>query len=108
MKQMTYENEYGKLVVEQITDYKPVSSIHGVDLPDNCLFYLSMAEKIVLITENLHTQIGFMKRVAQGYRGYLVVHESPSSACVARIVSLKYTGPDAEQEIERLRPRQVC
>ena len=103
MKQMTYENGYGKLVVEQITEYGPVASIKGADVPANCLFYLPMAEMIVLITDNLHTQVG----VRPSGRCYLVVHESPSSACVARIVSLKYTGPDAEQEIERLRP-QVC
>jgi hypothetical protein len=104
MKQMKYENKYGTLIVEPITEFGPVASIKGADVPSNCLFYLATAEMIVLITDNLQSQIG----VRPSGRCYLVVHESPSSACVARIVSLKYTGPDAEQEIERVRPRQVC
>ena len=101
MKQTTYENKYGKLVVEHLTDYKPVSFIHGVDLPDDCMFDLDTSEKIVLITENQRSQIG----VRPSRRCYLIVHESCSSACAVRIVSMEYTGPDAGQEIERLAPK---
>ena len=99
MKQTTYENKYGKLVVEHLTDYKPVSFIHGVDLPDDCMFDLDTAEKIVLITENRRTQIGVMPPPR---KCYLVVHESCSFACAVRIVSLDYTGPSAAQEIDML------
>ena len=98
MNNMKYENEYGKLIVEPLTDNRPVSSIKGADVPADCMFDLDTAEKIVLITENQRSQIG----VRPSRRCYLVVHESPSSACAVRIVSLDYAGPDAGQEIERL------
>lgn len=98
MNNMKYENKYGKLVVKPLTDFRPVSSIQGDDLPAACMFDLATAEKIVLITENRRSQIA----VRPSGRCYLIVHESCSSACVVRVVSLEYTGSDAEQEIERL------
>jgi hypothetical protein len=101
MNNTQYENEYGKLVVEPITDYRPVSSIKGADVPADCMFDLVTLEQIVLITGNRQSQGVFITPE----RCYLVVHESCSSACVVRVVSLEYTGPGAAQEIDRLRPR---
>ena len=98
MNTTQYENEYGKLTVEHLTDYRPVSSIKGADVPADCMFDLVTLEQIVLITGNRKSQGVFIT----SERCYLVVHESCSSACVVRVVSLEYTGSDAGQEIARL------
>lgn len=100
-----YENRYGRLEVESVSDLLQVRNIRGNDFPDDIKFDVMTAEQIVLITDNRQSQVAFQDW-ALGI-GYLVIHESPSTGYVCRIVSLNYTGPNAEQEIERLRPRHM-
>jgi hypothetical protein len=101
---MIYENEYGKLVLELITPYQHISKIHSKEVPDDCFFDLDTAEQIVLITDNKKSQVAFTEWTKNA-KGYLIVHESPSSACVVRIIEMQYNGPEAQEEIERLIPR---
>jgi hypothetical protein len=84
-----YENNYGRLVVRPITDTVPVNTIRLANIPVEARFSLEVAEQVVLITENRHTQI-VVRDVNENVA--LVVHESPSTCWVAQIESLDYTG----------------
>lgn len=101
-----FQNRYGRLEVEPVTPLLQVRNIRGVDYPDDIKFDLETAERIVLITENRRSQIAFQEWTQNG-RAYMIVHTSPSEGYIVRIVSLDYTGPNAQEEIERLRPRAI-
>lgn len=98
----TYSNKYGTLVVEPITEVMPVKEVRLANFPDDAKFDLDTAERVVLITENRRSQI-VVASVHQPVG--LVVHESPSTCWIARIVSLDYTGPNPQQAIEDERRR---
>jgi len=97
-----YANRYGRLTLVLTTDFVPVSSIHGRDLPDEVRFRgFDTAEQIALITDNRRLQIAFVHPLSAEI-GFVIVHNSPSTAAVARIDRLEYTGPNAQNEIARL------
>lgn len=98
--QTKWSNEFGSLVVEPVTGVMQVSSIFGKDLEDGVKFDVGTAEKIALITENRRCQIG----VQRDWKCYLIVHTSPNTAAVVKVVSLEYTGKlSPSEEIARAR-----
>jgi hypothetical protein len=101
---MKYQNSYGTLVVEPVSPLMLVRNIRGVDFPDDIKFDVDTAAKIALITENNRTQLAFQPwTAAKDALGYLIVHETPDTARVVRIVSMDYTGPEPHREIENCR-----
>jgi len=101
---MKYENKFGTLIVEPVTDYQPVSSIKGADVPEDCFFGMETAEEIVLITDNRMSQVAFVSLLGTPLnfnQAYLIIHESANSACVVRVVSIEYKGKhNPQREID--------
>jgi hypothetical protein len=96
---MKYSNTYGSLQLEPIGPFKAVNTIRGVDLPDDIKFSMDTAEKIALITDNRGIQLCFesFKKV------YVIIHQGPSLAAVARIVNMEFDEKiNPAQEIDRL------
>lgn len=85
----TYNNYYGKLILEETGELLKVSEIRGINLPDELKFSLDIAEKIALITENRGIQISgeFHKNPP---KMYVIMHVSPSTGYIGKIVSLEF------------------
>lgn len=99
--QLNFKNGYGTLTLKLVSPVMPVDAIHGADIADTYKFDLETAEKVALITENRHIQIGGFTR----NDCYVVAHESTSTAAVACIESMTYVGGVPAQAIERERWR---
>ncbi len=102
---LNFENEYGSLIVEPVSEIMPVKDIRCKNYDESIKFDLDTAEKITLITENRRCQIAFSKWAETGNYGMLLIHTSTSTAMVVKIKTLDYKGPEsAAGEIERLAP----
>lgn len=110
MEKFIYENEYGILEAVQVTDWFQVGSFSArrflTEYPKHPTFGIDVAEQIVLITDNRRSQIAGMwdvenqKLIVTPDSCILLVHKSPSIACVVEITKFEYTGPNAQEEIE--------
>ena len=92
---LRFKNRYGELALVLVSDIRHVNDIHGKDIDDQYKFGLKTAEKVALVTDNRGIQIGG----AGAHDCYVVVHETPSTAAVARIETLLYVGGNPAQEI---------
>lgn len=97
-----FENRFGSVSFRPIAEVTHVKNIRGADLDARCMFDVETAEKIALITENRRIQICPYKG-ADGWRCYVVLHESESTAAVAEIEGLNYTGGVPAAEIHSAR-----
>lgn len=101
---LNFQNRYGQLTLVLVTDVRHVRDIHGKDVDAAHKFGLETAEKIALVTDNRGIQLGGLG----AHDCYVVVHETPDTAAVARIETLTYTGGDPAQEIrDAARPAQI-
>lgn len=99
-----FTNRYGTLVIDPISEYHPVKGIRSDIVPVDGRFHgIDTAEKIALITENRHIQIGFQMPLTRNSFGYILHHDSPSTCAICRIVSLDYVGGDFMTEIQNAR-----
>ena len=81
-----YANKYGMVILETVSDFMPISQIE----PDeNYMFDLETAEWLALITKNKSIQISFRKKNGK-FRCYVVIHDSPSTAALAKISLMFY------------------
>lgn len=94
-----YENKYGRVEIEVVGSPSPVNSFHAKDIDSDYFFSLEDAEKIALITENRHIQIGFSPK----FDGYLLYHSSPSTAALCKVVNVSF-GSDFNAREELARP----
>lgn len=78
-----YSNKYGSLDLDLIGDYISVHQTLGV--PDSVMFDVEIAEQIALITGNRMIQICF-----RNPKFYVLVHDSPSTAALAKIKQLNF------------------
>lgn len=101
-----YQNKFGNVTFRPIAEVTHVKNIRGAALDARCMFDVATAEKIALITENRRIQICPFKG-ADGWRCYVVLHESESTAAVAEIEELNYTGGVPAQEIHNARRADV-
>lgn len=102
-----FKNQYGELKLVLVSAVCHVDNIHGKDVDSQHKFGLEVAEKIVLVTDNRGIQIGGLG----AHDCYVVVHETPETAAVARIEFLDYVGRNPAQEIRdcaRPRPLLMC
>jgi hypothetical protein len=99
----TFTNRYGTLTVEVVTDYLPVKRWRCANLPDEHKFYgLDIGEKIALITESERTQLVYQYPFTENLAGFLLHHDTGSTAAVCRVVSVDYRGGlSAREEIMR-------
>lgn len=96
---LNFQNRYGQLTLVLVTDVRNVRDIHGKDVDPAHKFGLETAEKIALVTDNRGIQLGGLG----AHDCYVVVHETPDTAAVARIESLTYVGQNPAQEIQDAR-----
>ena len=106
MSTRTYQNRYGNLTLGLVSEFRPVSTFNSRDVPDEYKITMEVAEQIALITDNRGIQlcVEFIDNRLTG-RMFIIVHESKSSAALAKIDAMTYTGPNAEQEIAALASR---
>ena len=97
----TFENEYGQLIVQPISDFMNVRDITHDLLTDECFFNMKTAEKIALITENKIMQIAFKPDLSAAY---MIMHNTPHTAAACEIINLIFSKKvKPEKEIESLR-----
>lgn len=101
--QLDFANQFGALKLALVSEVRPVDSIFGADIDAAHKFDLHTAEQVALITENRRIQIGGLG----AHDCYIVVHESPTNAAIARIESINYIGGNPAQEIERARQSPI-
>lgn len=99
---LDFQNRYGRLSLSLVSDVRAVKDIHGKDIDDCHKFAIDTAEKIALITDNRGIQICPTKGDA-GWLCYVVAHETPSTAAIARIEAIEYLGGNPAQEIHDAR-----
>ena len=97
-----FSNKYGSVTFALVTEVLPLRTIYGSNLDPGIMFDIETAEKIALITDNHRIQLSPYKG-KDGYRLYVVLHDSPSTVAVARIETLNYTGGNPAQEIQDAR-----
>lgn len=97
-----FSNKYGTLVLEPISEVKKISELGRVkDVPEEHLFTMDEAEKIVLITGNDGVQIA-MEYPMTG-RASVIIHETGSTGAWAKIVKLEFADSvNATQELASL------
>lgn len=100
--QTTHKNKFGSVAFRLVSDVLPVGDIRGADIESAHKFDIDTAEKIALITENGRVQICPVKEPG-GWRFYVVLHATESTAAVAAIDSMHYTGANPRQEIRNAR-----
>lgn len=94
-----YKNNYGQLELELVSEYIPVSTIKGSNISDSLKFSLETAEQIALITENRKIQIC----IPLDWKVYVIIHNSPSTAAIAKIKSLDFIADiTPAEELHRL------
>lgn len=96
---LNFQNQYGQLTLALVDSLRNVRNIHGKDIDPAHKFGLETAEKIALVTDNRGIQLGGLG----AHDCYVVVHETPDTAAVARIESLTYIGQNPAQEIHDAR-----
>jgi hypothetical protein len=99
-----YQNKYGRIEFDLVSEVRHVSTIHGVDIDDQYKFDIRTAEQVALITDNRRIQI-CPQRTPKGYVLYVVLHATPSTVAVGRIKDLVYVGGDPTQAIQDERRR---
>ena len=97
-----YANKFGAVSFATVSDVVSVNDVHGKDVDPAHMFDIETAEKIALITDNRRIQLCPFK-TAQGWRMYVVLHETPSTVAVAVIESMTYTGRDPKRELQAAR-----
>lgn len=88
--QHSFENKYGKLVLQVVGPYQEVSTLHSKEFDKSCFFTIDEAEKIALITGNAGIQLGFPMWDPTHKTAYVIHHSSASVAALCRIVSLEF------------------
>ena len=85
-----FANGFGELVVEQYGKIKPIAEfIDFYSTPEFLRFDLETAERIVLITENRNSQIWIRwQDKSLDKPCTLIIHDSPSTGWIARIIKL--------------------
>lgn len=97
----TFSNHYGTLELMNVTDFQPVGVYHFEMVPADCLMTMEQAEQIALITGNKKIQLCF--KMGHLDTPYIVVHDSSSTAALAKIVSLNFMHKnDARNELARI------
>ncbi len=88
---MRYENHYGTVELEPVTDYMPIADIsyHLTAAQDNA-FSLEMAEQVALITENRGIQIAFPVISGKYTCAYVVLHQGANHAAICRVTNLTF------------------
>jgi hypothetical protein len=100
MQTISYQNNYGTLVLEPVSEYRSVDGIRSDIVPENSRFYgIDVAEKVALITENRRIQIAFQMPLTRNSFGYILHHDSPNTCAICRISSMEYVGGDSKMEI---------
>lgn len=80
-----FSNKFGAVELTPVTEFMPVSSIRKTHPQAQAnTFDLTTAEKIALITENRKIQI--CPHFPVDGLAYLVLHDSPSTAAICRVV----------------------
>lgn len=102
-----FENVFGCVTFVPVTEAMHVSKIRGADLDPGCLFDIETAEKVALITENRHIQLCSFKTV-DGWRCYVVLHETASTAAVAKLDALTYVGKTPAHELQAARTIEIA
>lgn len=97
-----FQNKFGAVRFRPIADVQPVRDIRGANLDPRCMFDIETAEKIALITDNRGIQLCSFKS-ADGWRCYVVLHATSSTAAVAEIESLTYAGAALSVELQNAR-----
>lgn len=99
---ITFTNKYGNLELQPVTAFQPVGVYRFEDVPADCLMTMEQAEQIALITDNRHIQLCF--KIGHLDKPYIVVHNTGSTAALAKISSLNFVDKIvAQDEIKRLR-----
>lgn len=99
-----YQNEYGELTLEPVSDLLHVSKVLSDDpLVRENMFSFEDAEWIALITDNRGIQLS-ISRADNYQKGYVVIHESPSMVRIAKatILSRNLSIGKPGEEIERV------
>lgn len=97
-----FQNKFGRVSFRLVAAVTHVGNIRGANLDARCMFDIETAEKIALITENRGIQIAPFNG-ADGWRCYVILHETESTAAVAEIEELTYTGDTPAQELHAAR-----
>lgn len=101
MTEIVYQNRFGSLVLEPISEYRAVRGIRSDIVPTEGRFHgIDIAEKVALITDNRGIQISFQMPLTRDSFGYILHHDSPSTCAICRIVSMEYVGNDPTVEIQ--------
>lgn len=97
---LKYENKYGTLELEIVSDYQNVSSIHSKNLSPDLFFNITTAEKIALISGNEDIQLSV---TFDAKKMFVIHHKSSNVAAVCRVKSINYTY-DVTPQLELARP----
>jgi hypothetical protein len=98
----SYQNKYGSVTFELVSDCMPVSKINSKIVPDGCFFDTNTSEEIVLITANRNFQLCPTKGLS-GWLWYAIIHETSSTGYIAKIKDLNFISDvNPQNEIEYL------
>lgn len=97
---LVFENEYGRVVFERVSEYKPVREAGRVrDLPQDVRITLEQAEQVALITGNAGIQVA--PNMENLRECAVLSHASSSVAAWVRVKELVYVGGRSATDVLR-------
>ena len=106
-----YENKFGKVVFEPVTDFMPVSDITRENVPEinEVLVSLDHAEQITLVTENRRACMSFcFPFLPEDQATFGLKYSCSSRAAVCRVTIQRFGTPgniSAQEQIEAMAPK---
>lgn len=91
-----YSNVYGSLELRTMTPIMPIRDIKAIP---ECMFNVRTAEQIALITGNRGVQLSFKMPLTAPNPAYVIVHSTPNSGAVAKVVNLEFTSTTEAEDI---------
>lgn len=90
--QFTFENKFGKVVLEAIEEPRPVSSIFVKQVPIEHRLTWNEVEQIALISDQIRLQPLLLSNDLVEKSCGFIRHATTSTAGICKVVSLTYTG----------------
>lgn len=97
-----YENKYGSLELETVSEYKKVGEIRSKDLDPSLFFDIETAEQIALITGNKGIQLSVTYLPG---KMFVIHHASSDIAAVCKVKSILFNDDDFNAREELAKPR---
>ncbi|PHR92005.1 MAG: hypothetical protein COA69_09575 [Robiginitomaculum sp.] len=102
-----FSNRYGSVTLKAVSEVISIKEIGWASTPEECYIADEDAPKIILITENSYSSLGFETPLKNGDRWYSYVYVSSNEVIRTRVVDLDYCGPeDAMNRINTLNSYQ--